>query len=213
MYEYNNGSFIYDFETLSQDPFNGVVVSLAVLNFDERRFAEDPYGYDELIGSADFIKFNVEEQVRKYGRKIQQSTLDWWKEQGDEAKNKLKPSPNDVSISELYDYFHDDIMIQNCWMVYTRNNTFDPIFLQSIFYTFGKKDPTPWWNIRDIKSLIQGFTYGHTIKDSFIPDVPAGLEKKFVKHDPVHDVAMDVMRFQYLVRLTLGLDEVPESML
>ena len=42
-------SVIYDFETLSQDMVNGVAVSLAVLQYDDKRFLKNPYTYEELL--------------------------------------------------------------------------------------------------------------------------------------------------------------------
>jgi len=30
-----------------------------------------------------------------------------------------------------------------------------------------------------------------------------GLEESFIHHDPIHDIAMDVMRMQFLVRETM----------
>jgi hypothetical protein len=40
---------IYDFETLSQNPVDGVVISFAMMNFDPTRFENNPYTYQELI--------------------------------------------------------------------------------------------------------------------------------------------------------------------
>lgn len=193
-----SNSIVYDFETLSQDAFDGVVVNLALLKFDEDRFVDNPYTFQELVEDCFFIKFDVKEQVEVYGRKIQPSTIAWWDEQSTEARRMLKPSPEDVSISELYSYLTEEVQMQECNRVYTRGNTFDPIYLKSVLRHFDKEDPAKWWNIRDTRSLFEGMTYGHNIKSTFIPE---GLEKNFISHNPLHDIAMDVMRFQYLVRL------------
>lgn len=191
-------SCIYDFETLGQDVFDAVAVNLAVLKFDEDRFVKTPYEFEELVDSCKLIKFNVEEQVKEYGRKIQQTTLDWWTQQEKEVRKQIQPSDQDVSISELYEFLSLEIQIQKCDRVYTRGNTFDPILLSSLLRHFQQIDPTKWWVIRDTRSLFEGMTYGHNIKSTFIPE---GLEENFKAHDPCRDVAMDVMRFQYLVRL------------
>lgn len=189
---------IYDFETLSNDAFNGVVLNIAAIKFDEKRFNSNPYTFEELVDSAKYMKFNVEEQVRTYGRVIKQSTLDWWREQGPEAQKQVRPSKDDVSIAELYEFLSLEVQIQNCDRVYTRGNTFDPILVATIMQQIGREDPTRWWTVRDTRSLFDGMTYGHGIKSTFIPE---GLESKFTAHDAKHDVAMDVMRFQYLARL------------
>lgn len=194
----NNECVIYDFETLSQDQINGVVLSFAMINYSEERFIKQPYTYQELVNSAKFIKFNVEEQVKVYKRKIDNATLEWWKEQPKEAQqSQLKPSSEDKSITELYSFFIDNADPSNIKKVYTRGNTFDPIFFEYIMKQVGKEDPYPWWTVRDTRSLIDGMTWGLDINNKFIPE---GLEENFVKHDPRHDVAMDVMRMQTLAQ-------------
>lgn len=194
-------SLIYDYETLSDDMINGVVVNLAAILFEEKRFIENPYEYDELIDSAYFVKFDVMEQVEKYGRTIRKKTLDWWAEQSLEARLMLKPSPDDVSIDTIADFFCNTLQSQLCSKVYTRGNTFDPILTETLHRNIGKNDSTKWWLIRDVRSLFEGMTYGHKIKNNFIPE---GLEDKFIAHNPIHDIAMDIMRFQYLARVLIN---------
>ena len=193
-------SIIYDFETLSQNMFTGAVVSLACLQFDTSRYTKgDGYEYEELLGMTKTIKFDVQEQVKEYGRSIQKSTLDWWKKQGAEAQKQLKPSSDDVSISHLYEWMTTEFQISKAKAVWTRGNTFDPIFLRTILDATGDEDPfKQWWAIRDTRSFLDGMLFGSGIKNSFIPDE---LALKFIAHDPKHDVVMDVMRMQYLARL------------
>ena len=131
-YDGLNNACIFDFETLSQEQTNGVVLSMAMLNFAECRFIGDnAYTFDELVQNTQMIKFNVEEQVKKYNREINRDTLTWWSEQGELAKQQLKPSENDVSIDQLYNFFIVN-KSTNVKKVYTRGNTFDPIFLEYI---------------------------------------------------------------------------------
>jgi hypothetical protein len=193
-------SIIYDYETLSKDMINGVVVNLAAILFDESRFVENPYEYDELLVSAKFIKFDVKEQVQKYGRTIQKETMDWWMQQDIAARSLIKPSADDVSIDNIHDFFYNTLQIHTCDRVYARGNTFDPILTETLHRNIGKVDPVKWWVIRDVRSLFEGMTYGHNIKNNFIPE---GLESKFIAHNPIHDIAMDIMRFQYLARVLL----------
>lgn len=187
---------IYDFETLSQDPVNGVVVSFAMLNYRESRFVDDPYTYQELVDKSFYMKFDVEDQVKNYNRVIEKDTLEWWGKQSKEAQRKIAPSSDDVSISELYDFFTVN-RATNMRRVYTRRNTFDPIFMTSLMKATGKPEPYDWWDVRDTISYIDGLSYGVDLKNNFIPD---GLEEHFVAHDPCHDIAMDVMRLQTLVQ-------------
>lgn len=187
---------IFDFETLSQDPTDGVVISFAMLNYDPARFAKDPYTYQELLDKCNFIKFDVADQVKSYNRKIQKDTVQWWSEQNKEAQKKIAPMRDDKSIAELYNFF----VVNKCTnleKVYTRRNTFDPVFMTSIMKATGNPLPYDWWMVRDTISYIEGLAFGVTIDTGFIPE---GLSELFVKHDPSHDVVMDVMRLQSLTQ-------------
>jgi len=193
-------SVIYDFETLSQDMVNGVAVSLAVLQYDDKRFLKNPYTYEELLADTHMIKFDVAEQV-ELGRNIQKSTLAWWKNQPKEAQALLAPSPLDKSVKELYNWFCDKLDVAPVRKVWTRGNSFDPIFLRTLLAHSGEKDPFDWWLIRDTRSFIEGLSYGSPLKNSFIPEE---LADKFVGHDPRHDIVMDVMRMQKLIDIVAG---------
>lgn len=195
---------IYDFETLSQNPINGAIVSLAILSFNFEKLRTNSYTYETLLNDTYFFKFDVREQVEKFDRIIEQSTLDWWQQQDKEALKKLKPSKDDVSIKQLVPFFKNAVARPEKIKTYfTRNNTFDPVILYSISNYFNQPMPHDWWKIRDTKSFIDGLTYGAGIRDSFIPP---DCENKYVKHDPVHDVVLDVMRLQVLLNSKFGDD-------
>jgi hypothetical protein len=197
-----NDCIIYDFETLGQQPKESVVLSMAALPFTEARFLSDnPYTYEELLCSTKFIKFDVKEQVSIYKRKIDNGTLEWWSKQPAEARKSLTPSSEDVPLVEIYPFIMDLVNEpKNVKKVYTRGNTFDPLFLESLLEAMSKKDPFPWWNIRDTRSMIEGMSYGADMSNSFMPE---GLEKAFIKHNPIHDVSIDVMRIQTLARILI----------
>jgi hypothetical protein len=61
----------------------------------------------------------------------------------------------------------------------------------------GNPEPYDWWSVRDTISYIEGLSHGIDIDTGFIPE---GLAEHFVKHDPCHDIAMDVMRMQVIVQ-------------
>lgn len=187
---------IFDFETMSQDPVNGVVLSLAMLNYDPNRFVDKPYTYQELVDDAKYIKFDVADQVQNYGRTIDKDTMEWWSKQNKEAQKAIAPSKDDRPISELYTFFFGN-MPDYPKLVYTRRNTFDPIFMTSLMKATNNPEPYDWWNVRDTISYIEGLSIGGDIRNNFIPD---DLQDHFVAHDPRHDIAMDVMRMQVLVQ-------------
>jgi hypothetical protein len=184
-------NLIYDFETLSQNAFDGAVINMAALEFDPNEF----YEFEELVESAKFIKFDVQEQVEKYGRKIEKGTLEWWKNQSKEAQAQLKPSDLDVSIDTLYNFMVDEMNYEKATAVWTRGNSFDPVLLDSIILATNKPKFKNWWAIRDTRSFLDGLLYGSNIKNNFMPD---GVEA--VLHDPRYDIALDVYRMQTVIR-------------
>jgi len=189
-------ALFYDFETMSQDPETAPVVSIAAGVYDMIQMEAASYSYESVLNKTRFMKFDVREQVEEYGRVIDPETIKWWSEQSKEAQETLKPLPTDKNIEELIPFLKDLIADKNIDYVFTRNNTFDPVIVQSIVRVTKQKIPYPWWAIRDVKSFIFGLTYGHNIKDSFIPPDVEGL---YVKHDPRHDIALDVMRLQTIL--------------
>lgn len=187
---------IYDFETLGQNPRTSPVLSAAFLEYDEGRFLLiDGYDYDDLLDKCTFIKFDVADQVKNHAKVIEKSTLEWWQSQGPEAKKVLKPDPEkDQRITELSGFIAWNYDPSSFDKVFTRGNTFDPIFLANL----PGGDPFPWWAIRDTRSYIDGMLIGQKDVDNrFVPDK---YKDKFVHHDPRHDVVMDVMRMQELIR-------------
>ena len=196
-----NECVIYDFETLSQDQRRGVVTSFAIISYSEKKFTEgEGYTYEQLLDMCHYIKFDVEDQVKNFSRKISKETVDWWNEQGDEAKKQIRPSALDVSISTLHQFLVDRIDCKNLRKAYTRGNTFDPMFLQYIFEDCGQVHPFHWRTTRDTRSMIEGMSFGMDIDNDFMP---GDLKELFVKHDPRHDIAMDVMRMQMLAQAIL----------
>ena len=196
-----NECVIYDFETLGQDQRNSVVVSYAMITFSENRYIENPYTYKELLDSCRYIKFEVEDQIVNYHRTISKETVEWWNSQGEEAKKQLRPNAEkDRNIDTLYEFIINNCDHNKVKKVYTRGNTFDPMFLQYIMLDTGHRDPFHWRTTRDTRSMIEGMSFGMNVDNSFMP---SGLKDCFVKHDPCHDIAMDIMRMQLLAQAIL----------
>lgn len=189
-----NDAFIFDFETLSQNPIDAALVSCAKLSFSMKELKNNTYTYDDLLTQTEYIKFDVTDQVKNWDRRVDQSTLDWWKAQSKEAIASIKPSKDDVSITKLIPWLGETLS-KNTKYVFTRNNTFDPVIVTSVCATMGEKVPYEWWKIRDTKSFIFGLVYDNNIRDDFIPPNCDNV----IKHDPRHDIVLDVMRMQTLI--------------
>lgn len=191
-------AYIFDFETMSTIAEDGVVLSCATLLYDEERIrSDDPYTYEELLDNTSYIKFDVEDQVKVHNRTFEQDTIEWWKQQGSEARKVLQADPNvDVSISEL-DSFIVNSGVMLAKKVYSRGKL-DPDFIESIYQRVLKKPyPYPHWKLRDTRTMIEGMAWPETLDNTFMPD---GLKEKFVHHDPRHDITLDVMRMQTIAQ-------------
>lgn len=194
-------ALVFDFETLSQNQQNGVVTSLALLNFSTERFLDQPYEFDELLADCRYIKFDVAEQIKGYGRKVQKETAEWWAKQGDEAKKQITPSSDDVSIAELYNWLMKNVNFDKLKKIYTRGGSFDPNFLESVLAACGKEVPFQWRMMRDTRSFIEGMGIG--IKDFKNDFELKSFQGKFIKHDPRSDIVADVLRMQAMTRLII----------
>jgi len=191
---------IYDFETLGQDQQRSCVISFAMITFSEKFYKTEPYNFDELVEKAKFIKFDVEDQITRYHRKINKETLDWWNDQGEKARKQIVPSEDDRKLVDLYDFIKQNTNGMSIKKVYTRGNTFDPMFLQYVMQDIGREEPFHWRTVRDTRSMIEGMSFGMDIKNDYIP---SDVADRFVKHDPRHDIALDVMRMQLLAQAIL----------
>lgn len=197
--------FIYDFETLGQGFMSSPVLGIAALEFDNEVFlSKDPYTYDELLKRTKFMKFDVEEQVKKYNKRIEQETLDWWADQGKEAKWILKPGKDDKPLADIVEFI-DQFDPEKIELCYTRGNTFDPMFLDQIFLRdLNEPMKIAWWTIRDTRSFIDALVYGTDMSNKFV--LPE-WEEKFVAHDPRHDIVVDVLRMQACIIAAYGEDD------
>ena len=189
--------FIYDFETLSKDRYHGVVVNVATLDFDEKRFVNNPYTFSELVSNCKIFKFDIMEQKEKFGRTIDPDTFAWWKSQPMAAQMQLKPSAEDISIQDLHSKLSETYDFGSFKHVWTRGNTFDPIFMDGIFDQFGQPDIHAFWKIRDSRSWLDGMLHGTPLDNRFMPQ---DLDIDFIHHDAAHDISLDVMRIQTVIK-------------
>jgi hypothetical protein len=196
-----DNALIFDFETLSQNPINGALVSCAMLTFDMDILLLNGYTYEELLDKVEYFKFDVKNQVEQWNRRVDPKTIEWWQQQSKEALATIKPSKEDQPLPNFMPWFVNNFEHDKLEYVFTRNNTFDPVIIQSICSDLTLPIPYDWWKIRDTKSFIMGLTWSHRIKDNFIPPM---AENKHVKHDPRHDVVLDVTRLQTLLYYKFG---------
>jgi hypothetical protein len=184
--------FIFDIESLGVES-NAVILSAAIIHFDpEKR----PI-YQDLLGDACFVKFNVQEQTNA-GRTISKSTFDWWKEQHRYVKEvSLHPSRDDVSmktgIKTLHDYMakFPNADKQTMWA----RGSLDQLVIDSLCVQVGMQEITGyhmWRDVRTAVDLLYGTTNGYVEVDH-----PLFKRHEVIKHHPVHDCALDAMQLMY----------------
>jgi len=197
-------NFIIDFETLGTDIVNGFpVVDCSYMTFDADRFTSDnPYTYEELLDSMQKIKFDVEDYCTRFGYKPSKSTLQWWSTQPPEARKQLKPLPSDLTVEEFADKLVGYLQNNKPNFWWSRGNTFDPLVIYRIFDDINRTDEfaklCKFWALRDIRTYIDAkFDFNPKINNGFVVDE---WKDKFVKHDSRHDVTVDILRLQLIIR-------------
>ena len=180
---------ILDFETLDFRP-TSCVVDFSVVFFNSGK----EYSYKELLDKVYYWKFDLNHQITTYGRTVDQNTLDWWEKQSQEAKAVLTPTTDDVSITrfikELQEVFVKE-GVSTKSLMYSRGSDFDFPILKSIAEQADRtidirNFPTPFWNIKDLRSVIGGYL-GNPLMHTYA--IPKEETPGFIKHDSRHDVA------------------------
>ena len=204
---------LLDFETFGQEVFDCAIIDCSVITVDtEVMISDNPYGLHS-IENVERFKLNVKEQVDKYGWVIYKDSLDFWSQQSVEAKRRISPSKEDISIKEFVLQFTEHLIkIGKVDYWWSRSNTFDPLLLwrlynsQQQYHTLNSH--LPFWRIRDTRTFIDA-KFDFPKKNGFIPikDV-SGWEKNFIEHDSSWDVLADALRMQAIIRAEKDLEQV-----
>jgi hypothetical protein len=202
-----------DFETMGTNAQNCAVVELSTFVFEWDRFGNNPYSYNEVLDNITKYKFNVEDQVRNYGFKLEKETVEWWASLPKEVRRLAIPSDNDLTLPQFTDQFLADLYngpkIEYWW---SRNNTFDPTVLWRLVWTQGAKyrlnEYLTHWRVRDVKTWIDA-KFNFTTRSGFCPFEDEELfNSLFKQHDSAHDVVADVLRLQAIFRAENDLEHI-----
>ena len=184
--------FMFDVETLDTESTT-VILSAALCYFDA---AKKP-SFEQLVEDSVFVKFDVQEQIRM-GRSSSKDTMDWWKEQVPHARKKsLIPSDEDISarlgIEILHRYIEQHDPEQQC--TFWARGSLDQMCIDSLTRSIGMEVIAPYWAWRDVRTAVDclcGTTRGYADVDF------EGFNRyNVIKHDPVHDCALDAMMLMY----------------
>lgn len=209
----NMRHLIFDCETFSIDTHNGVVIDFSAIVLEHSKMlSREPYNC-RSIELAKKFKLSVEDQTTNYGWKIDPSTLDFWKQQGPEARKHIGPKPTDLTVEDFVNQFTNFLTnsgkIDYWW---SRGNAFDPVILRRIYDAVGKvEDMNRKLNysmVRDTRTFIDA-KFNFKIDNGFCPiGDNVFWDKVFVKHDSRWDVLADALRIQTILRAEDDLEPV-----
>ena len=189
--------FIFDVETLGKES-NSVILSMAAIYFEPDK---EP-SHIQLRDSAFFVKFDVQDQIKRLNRKVGKTTIEWWSKQCENARNKsFKPRADDIQFEIGYEAMRQWANTKNdskCW-VWARGNL-DQLVLDSMEEQLELKPIWPFSRWRDVRTAVD-FLYGTT--NGYVEvDTPAWVEAfdsklHITKHNPVDDCVFDAMQLMY----------------
>lgn len=203
---------IFQFETLGQNAFTCPVLDLTYYNFDWSRFKSvmEPYRFSELVPEIQTIKFNVVEQVKKFGYIPEDQTIDWWKAQGSMAKDRIRPSEeNDVSLKNGMLTWINDLPNKNKGIIWSKGNNFHNVIADRIIRNLViQTDKFSYWSARDLRTFIDTkFDFTTTGRLDFSPfQDEAKWAAVYNPYAHGHKLAADIMRLQTITRAEADLD-------
>lgn len=183
---------MFDVETLGVES-TAVVLSIGIIQFEEN----NKFTFDQLVEGACFVKFNVEEQLRKYKRSTTKSTLEWWAKQAEIPKRKsfIPNKELDLSLEDglkkIESYIEFLEGVSNKPKFWQRGNL-DQSCYDSLYRSLGKEPLIPyndWFDVRTALTFLYDETkFGYRPLKNFDPFAHV------IKHDPVHDCAYDILQ-------------------
>lgn len=183
---------MFDIETTDVES-SAAVLSIALIEF---KLDEVPV-YEDLLKRAVFVKFNIEEQIRKYHRSVDKDTMKWWSKRPQIIRDvSLKPKETDLSVEDGIAILRDGAgcrpqMRQNQDVMFWARGSLDQVVFESLCRSAGQEAFSHYSNWRDVRTavelLAEGAVHGYV-------EVPGCHQDTVHKHDPVHDCAYDIMQ-------------------
>lgn len=205
--------FIFDLETIGANVFVCPVVDMAYSTFEWDRFLSDPYSFEELADTVQTVKVDIKDQLDNYNCSFKKDDVAWWESLPKEARDKMKRSPNDLTVTEFCDtivaYLKDSGKIDYWW---SRGNTFDPVIMQRHMWATNNGNAFDYalkfWKVRDVRTHIDA-KFNYTTRSGFVPVADEDYwNKAFIAHDSTHDVAADILRLQAIHRAENDLEQI-----
>lgn len=192
----NPPDFVFlDIETMGTQ-VNTIVLSMAMLA-GKWEHAND---FDYLLENGSHWVLKAKEQSEKLGRTFDQSTVDWWKKQGEEAREAIFNEPNKISVFDLPNIVRGWNLMNNIGsktMVWIRAPHFDEPIVKNLFQQLGEAPPINHWKVRDVRTAID-VKFNQT--RGYIPGFVDKVKEEYpvVKHNCFHDCIIDAMQLYYV---------------
>lgn len=189
--------FVFDIETLGKGS-DSVILSMAAVHFDPIAKTSP----DEMRKNAFFAKLQVEDQVKRLGRKMEKGALEWWAKQCDNAKRaSLTPSEQDVTLELALDWlqeYSDRMDPEGKCIIWARGNL-DQLVIDCAEEKLEREHVWPYPRWRDVRTAIDMMydtSNGYCKVD--YPGFDSALH--ITKHNPIDDCILDAMQLMYGVK-------------
>lgn len=181
-----------DLETLGNHN-DAVILSVGAMCFDPMSRLE--ITEEDLRFNPEAIHWiiEVEDQVKR-GRKIDYSTVKWWMEQDDKAKEIFNKELEAYTVADFALYFFDWYKNRKPDACYAYGSTFDHTILQNLYDNVGVKNPIHYRDQLDMRTLVR-------FSGIECPELPDWL----VSHNALHDCVRQIIWMQEIwSRLLFG---------
>ena len=185
--------FMFDIETLGIES-TAVVLSAAIICFDPEK--DSDISFRELVERGLLVKFDAKDQVKRLDRTMTKSTLDWWGKQGDyqqklsfvpDASRDLITEDGLQAIRKYINQYHRgaDPHTMTIWA----RGSLDQMAIDSLALKAGVERIAPFNRWRDVRTAVDLMTDS---KNGYCKVTDLDRDE-VVKHDPVHDCALDIL--------------------
>lgn len=205
---------VLDTETLGIPKNRCIMLSLGATYFTDNELFDMPekeISSKLFLSRGFYVKFDKGEQKREYQRIAQQSTVDWWKKQGSEAKIVLRDDPiADQRLLDGLNQFYEWIGDHSPKKIrfWARGLNFDMHLVETCMDDVGISRVMAFWNYRDTRTWCAG-----AMLDPNVDRVAVSTDRMptFVAHHSLYDATKDAIMCMLAPRYASGNLSIPVS--
>ena len=159
-------------------------------------------GYQAYVDTGFHCTFDVKEQKNQYLRVFNKDTVEWWQKQSPEAKEILKPSLQNESITKIpgiiTSFMKANGINKNAVDLFDRGSFDVKKLAHLIDVNLGGEIPWNYKNVLEITTFLKALGYDRyaNIMHEEFPGC--------VLHNALHDAAIDAYRLEHCVNKILG---------